>query len=228
MRILRREGLAGAATARGATVVVDVFRAYSAAAYAFAAGAVEIILAAEVDEAISIASGISDAVLMGEVGGVRPADFHLGNSPGELIAQPETVRGKTIVHRSSAGTRSARAALTGGAEPVYVASLVVASATAAAVAGRSAVTLVASGLSGTDPSEEDELCADLIAGLLRGDRQGLEAIGATVAATDRARYLTNAAFAHPDDVALCCDTDRFDFAMRAEETGGLVRVLPIG
>ena len=227
MQIRHVQGLAGAATAHAATVVIDVFRAFSAAAYAFAAGAPEIVLVEDVYEAVATAERFPGSILMGEVDGTKPTEFDLGNSPGEIVAQPELVRGRTIIHRSSAGTRSARTALGNGAHPLYVASLVVASATAAALAGESTVTLVSSGLSGTLPAEEDDLCADVIARLLRGDKTGLERVGPTTATTERAQYLREATFAHPDDVRLCCDTDRFDFAMRAEEIEDLVRVSAI-
>lgn len=224
MQIHRVAGIAGATTVHGATVVIDVFRAFSAAAYALAAGAPGIVLAAEVDEATAIASRFPDAVLMGEDRGIKPGNFDLGNSPGEISARPEAVRDKTVVHRSSAGTRCARAALDSGASPLYVASLVVASATASALKDESSITLVASGQLGTSPAAEDDACADLVTQLLHGDRRGLATVGTRVAALDRARYLTESSFAHPEDVRLCCDVDRFDFAMIAERTDGLVQV----
>ncbi len=205
-------------------MVIDVFRAFTAAAYAMAAGAEEIVLTSEVAEAIEIAAAIPGAVLMGEVTGIRPDEFALGNSPGEIVARPKAVKGRTVVHRSSAGTRCARAALGAGASPLYVASLVVASATAAALSGSPSVTIVASGDSGVRRAKEDDLAADLIEALLHGHRTGLATCGDQVAATDRAGFLNSSSFAHADDVALCSQTDRFSFAMRAETIDGLVRV----
>jgi 2-phosphosulfolactate phosphatase len=224
MDIRLAHGIAGAATATGATVVIDVFRAFSAAAYAFAVGADEIFLAEEVDEAQGIAAAIRGSVLMGEVSGVRPNGFTLGNSPGEIVDSPDTVKGKPVVHRSSAGTRCARAALAAGAGPLYVASLVVASATAAVLANESAVTIVASGESGVAASVEDEVCAEVIAGLLRRDRSRLRTSEAEISGCARAATLRSAAFAHADDVDLCAAADRFAFAMRVVERDGLVRV----
>jgi 2-phosphosulfolactate phosphatase len=224
MKLRHEFGILGASTATGPSIVIDVFRAFSAAAYAFAAGTNEIVLATEVDEARAIASSIPGAVLMGEVSGVRPAGFKLGNSPGEIVERPEIVAGRTIVHRSSAGTRCARAALDAGAYPLYIASLVVASATAQALAEQAAVTIVSSGESGVGVSVEDRICADLIADLLQGDSSHIESSASAVASCDRARTLQEASFAHPNDVALCANVDRFDFAMRTEEHDGLVRV----
>ena len=196
------------------------------AAYAFAAGAHRIVLAAEIDEAASLSSRLPGSVLMGEVNGVQPEGFDLGNSPGEIVSEPHLVRGRTVVHRSSAGTRCARAALSNGAGPLYVASLVVASATATAVAGGDVVTIVASGVAGTEPAAEDEICADLIAKQLLTGSADAAAAGDAVASHDRASYLSGASFAHPDDVRLCTAVDRFDFAMEVRQESELVVVSP--
>jgi 2-phosphosulfolactate phosphatase len=224
--IKHRSGLSGAATASGPTIVIDVFRAYSAAAYAFAAGADRILLAAEVQEAREIAAMVPDSILMGEVDGVRPEGFHLGNSPGEIQAEPELVSRRTVVHRSSAGTRCARAALDNRANPVFVSSLVVASATAAAVADQPEVTIVASGITGIARAEEDVICSDLITELLLTGTADCAAAGESVATHERARFLQASSFAHPDDVRLCSDVDRFAFAMQVEVERGMVTVRP--
>ncbi len=226
MIINRRTGLAGAASASGATVVIDVFRAFSAAAYALATGAQRIILAAEVTEATALAGAHPGSVLMGEVNGVRPEGFDLGNSPGEIVAEPHLVAGKTVIHRSSAGTRCARAALDNRAQPLYVASLVVATATAAAVAGHDEVTIIASGIGGLEAAAEDEICVDLIASQLMGATADPAAAGDAVASHERAHHLRRATFTHPEDVRLCAMVDRFSFAMQASPQDGVVVVTP--
>jgi len=224
--VRHRQGLDGAARALGATVVVDVFRAYSAAAYAFAAGAKRILLSAEVEEARRLAAAIPDSLLMGEVDGVRPAGFHLGNSPGEIVAEPHLVAGRTLIHRSSAGTRCALASIGNGARPVYLASLVVASATAAAVANQPEVTIVASGTGGIEHATEDDVCADLLESLLLTGRADTGAAADSVATSERAGFLAASSFAHPDDVRLCSEVDRFEFAMTARVQTGAVVVTP--
>ncbi len=227
MRITHTFGIAGAATATGATVVIDVFRAFSAAAYAFGVGAERIVLAEEVDEALALSKALPGSVLMGEDGGVRPVGFDFGNSPGEILADPESLAGKTIVHRSSSGTRCARTAIQSGAGPLYVASLGVASATAAALRIETGVTIVAAGLGGTDPAEEDTICARLLEQLLIEADPNLEQAGLEAAATERAATLRDADFTHPDDVRLCCVVDRFEFAMKATREDGLLIVRPV-
>lgn len=227
MQITHAFGIAGATTATGPTVVIDVFRAFSAAAYAFGVGAEEIVLAERVDEALDLSKALPGSVVMGEDGGVRPPGFDLGNSPGEILAEPAILAGRTIVHRSSSGTRCARAALQSGAEPLYVAGLVVTSATAAALRDESEVTIVAAGLRGNDTAEEDVLCALLLEQLLAGATPHLEQAGREVAATERAAALQDADFTHPDDVRLCCIVDRFKFAMQASREDGLLVVRPV-
>jgi 2-phosphosulfolactate phosphatase len=203
-------------------VIIDVFRAFSAAAYALDAGAKRLVLAETVDEATTLARSIPNAVLMGEVDGVRPDEFALGNSPGEIMADREALAGKTVVHRSTSGTRCARIAFANGAGPLYVASLVVASATARSLADSAEVTVVASGIGGIEPAAEDDICADVITELLLSGHADVAAASERVADHDRAAALRAAWFAHPDDIALCTVGDRFDFAMEArQEQGGL-------
>lgn len=227
MIIQQAAGVSGAATATGPTIIIDVFRAYSAAAYAFDADAAGLILTREVDGARQLAKTIPNSVLMGEVDGVRPEGFSLGNSPGEIVTNPDLVSGKTIIHRSSAGTQCALAALDNGAGPVLVSSLVVASATVAALEDFAEVTIVSSGLGGIDLAEEDMICAQLLADLLLGGKPDPAASAEAVAATSRATELARSSFAHPDDVALCSAVDRFSFAMLAAKDGGVVRVSPL-
>lgn len=220
-------GLAGAAASTGPTVVIDVFRAFTTAAHAFAAGADRIVLADDIDEALLLGKAIPGSIVMGEDRGVMPPGFELNNSPGQIAADPARVRGRTLVHRTTAGTRCARAAFESGAGPILGGSLVVASATAAALAEASRVTVVVSGLSGSAPAEEDQIAAEALAAALTGDRAPLAAAGPRVAATDRAHELEAAGFIHPDDIRLCSEVDRFDFAMEARAEAGLLVLRPV-
>jgi 2-phosphosulfolactate phosphatase len=213
--------LDGAAVARGATVVIDVFRAFTTAAFALDAGADRVVLAADVDEARSLAASIAGSVLAGEVGGARPEGFDLGNSPAEVL-RLGPFDGTTMVLRTSAGTRALLAARGAGAAPLVAGSLVVASATAASLIAEPEVTLVVSGWNGAEEAEEDEACADLISLVLGGDRPNLAQVRRRVAEGDGARRLASAAWADPDDLELCLDIDRFDFFMPSMADGDRV------
>ena len=79
--------------ATGTVVVIDVVRAFTTAAFAFAAGAREVVLTDSVEEAFALrdrfrgaAGGRLTCLLMGEVGGEPIEGFDLGNSPAALAA----------------------------------------------------------------------------------------------------------------------------------------------
>jgi len=216
MKIHRRHGLTGAGQAIGATAVIDTFRAFTTAAFAQAGGVGTHLLVATLDQARSLRTEHPTALVCGEDRGVTPPDFDLGNSPAEILGLE--LDGKTLIQRTSAGTRCVIAAL--GSEQatiVYPTSLVVASATAGALLGSNEITLVASGRFGTEPATEDDLTADFIASVVEGSAEpNPSGTSEAVRSSDSALRLESSQWAHLDDVALCSDIDRFDFAMRAD------------
>ncbi len=112
----------------GAVVVVDVIRAFTTAAYAFASGAAEIYLVGTVDEALAFKAAQPGSLAMGEERGLRPNGFDFPNSPAKVRAAD--LDGRTLVQRTSAGTQGVVRAV--DASRLWAASLVVASATARA------------------------------------------------------------------------------------------------
>src|SRR5258706_655200 len=161
--------LEGAARASGVVAIIDVFRAFTTAAVAFANGATRITMVASVDEALALRSQGIGQICMGEVGGRPVEDFDFGNSPFEL--SQADLSGLAIIQRTSAGTQGI---VTGAkaAQHMLAASLVTASATARAMrsvaSGR--ITLVAMGEEGKQRSSEDEICALYLRNLLEGRR----------------------------------------------------------
>jgi 2-phosphosulfolactate phosphatase len=207
---------------RGVVVAVDVLRAFTTAAYAFAGGAAEIWLVAGVDEAIALGRQIPDALVIGEEHGRRPAGFDLSNSPVE-IANAD-LDGRVLVQRTSAGTQGVIAAT--GADRLFAASLVCASATAAAIndAGLGAPTYVITGRfpDALDGGEDDVLTAHFIEAVRLGDTADPAAVAAGVAATPEAAHTLAAGdgHVHRDDVVFATSVDRFDFAMEVERVNG--------
>ena len=86
-------------------VVIDVIRAFTTAAFAFAKMAKKIILVSTVEEAFSLKKSNPDYLLMGEVGGLPIKGFDFGNSPIEI--GKGNLSGETLVQRTSAGTQGA-------------------------------------------------------------------------------------------------------------------------
>ena len=118
--------LQGARTASGVAVVIDVFRAFTTAAFCVAAGAREIVLVKDPEEALAMKERDRDLFLTGEVGG-RPIDgFDVGNSPSHIVGLD--LSGRRVVQRTSGGTQGVVAAAAVARE-VVLGSLVIASAT---------------------------------------------------------------------------------------------------
>ena len=205
---------------RGVAVVVDVLRAFSFSAYALGAGAERLILMDDLDATLELASRIPGA-LAGKDG--RPAEgFELFNSPGQVMERTD-LGGRTIVHRTSAGTIGAVAVRR--AAHVYGASFVVAEATVRRVleVQPSRVTFVITGDDGR--SEEDLACAEYLRARLDGDRPDPSPyLTRAEAAGQRLRRAVELGYegVHADDVDLCLDIDRFDFALRAQDQDGLL------
>lgn len=231
--------LATCGAAAGAVVVIDVLRAFTTAAFAFAAGAREIVLVSTVDEALALRERLPGALAMGEVGGLAVAGFDFSNSPADLVGQD--LGGRTLIQRTSAGTQGVVRSVS--AELLLASSFVCAGATARYLRelAPERVAFVITGDYGSAggagdlgrggypidmraDGDEDAACADYLAALLRAD------------SPDPAPYLRRVrestpgrAFADParpefpsEDLDYCADLDRFDFAMLVERRDGLL------
>ncbi|HKA66842.1 MAG TPA: 2-phosphosulfolactate phosphatase [Solirubrobacterales bacterium] len=221
MRIVDAAGVEGAQEARGAVVVIDVFRAFTVSAYALAGGAREVIYAADLERAREVAASIPGAVLCAEVDGLPVEGVPISNSPTMIAAAD--LAGRTLVQRSSAGVQSLAAAT--GAEHLFAAGLVVAGATAREVLALEPelITLVAS----RPDHPEDGACAAYLAGLLEGRTADLEALLAPLRASSRFAELAQGGVPGfpATDLELALAVDRFDFPLPVERAGdGLLRV----
>ncbi len=84
-------------------IVVDLFRATTNIATLFAAGVTRLTAAATIEDARALAAA-RRALLCGEVGGLAPAGFDLGNSPVE--ARTAAVAGREAVLFTTNGSRA--------------------------------------------------------------------------------------------------------------------------
>jgi 2-phosphosulfolactate phosphatase len=104
VRIEVADHVAGASAARGIAIVIDVFRAFSVAPHAIAAGASRVLPVGAVEEAIALRASIPEALLDRRASCARAyLGFDAGNSPTEVIALP--LAGRTLVHTTHAGTQ---------------------------------------------------------------------------------------------------------------------------
>jgi 2-phosphosulfolactate phosphatase len=206
--------LEGAKRATGIIAVIDVFRAFTTAAVAFANGAEKIIMVSRVEEALSLRANGTGQICMGEVGGRAPPEFDYGNSPFEITGVDFT--GKTLIQRTSAGTQGMTAANPDC--PRFAASLVTASATARAMAACATdrITLVAMGQDGEDRTDEDEVCAIHLRNLLQGRPGNRAAVQNLILAGGEVNRFHDPSrpHLHQEDVQIALDIDRYDFAIR--------------
>ncbi len=156
----------GAKQAEGLTVIIDVFRAFSLECYLYDMGVKDIRPIGSVDAAFALHNEIPDSVLIGERQGKKCDGFDFGNSPSTIV--PEAVKGKTILHTTSAGTQGIVNATK--ATEIITGSLVNAKAVAAYIKKKQpqTVSLVCMGNGGVYPAAEDELCAGYIKSLVEG------------------------------------------------------------
>lgn len=214
-------GITDLAETPAVAVVVDVMRAFTVAAWAFARGAEKIILAESLEEALALKAGHPQWLALKD--GPASPEFDAVNSPGLL--RTLELGGRTVVQKTTAGTVGALAVK--DASLVLCASFVVAEATAQLLRVRAcdSATFVVTGEEGN--AEEDLACAQYIAGMVGARMDAAEFLQRAAdsrAAAELAQGVRGGA--HPDDVALCLELDRFSFAMVATLEDSLMVLRP--
>jgi len=208
--------LDGARAAKGLTVVIDVFRAFSLECYLIAGGAREIIPVADSAKARALKAGNPELILAGERHGFKLPGFDLGNSPTQ--AEAMDVRGKTVVHTTSAGTQGIENAW--NATELLTGSLVNAAAIAQYIRKRQpeTVSLVCMGIETRKIAPEDLLCAEYIQSLLLERPFPVAERAAALRFTSGARFFLpeQQADCPSRDFELCTAVDRFPFVLRVE------------
>lgn len=208
----------GAKKAKGLTVIIDVFRAFSLECYLYEMGVKEIRPVGTIEEALRMRDAISDSVLVGERGGKKCEGFDFGNSPSTI--SKEDVEGKTIIHTTSAGTQGIVNAK--GASEIITGSLVNAKAVAEYILAAQAeeVSLVCMGNAGIRPAAEDELCANYIKSILEGkELSDLEQRVANLQTNGGEHFFDeNQQDVFPkEDFWMCTKCNQFPFVIRMEK-----------
>ena len=206
----------GAKKAKGVTVVIDVFRAFTVEAYLTSRGAEKIIPIGDINFAYNYKKENPDALLVGERHGKMCEGFDFGNSPSQIEQFDFT--GKTVIHTTSAGTQGIANAT--NSDIVLTGSLTNARAVAEYIKSLNPenVSLVCMGLEAKTETEEDTLCARYIKSILEGKPLALEADIESLKETSGAKFFDKAqADVFPEeDFYMCTDLDRFNFVMKLE------------
>ena len=211
--------LEGADRAKGTAVVIDVFRAFSLECYLFSRGVEKIYAVGARDTAWELKQAHPDYVMVGERGGIILPGFDFGNSPSQT--EHADLKGKTVVHTTSAGTQGLVHACAAGAEEILTGSLVNASAIAAYLKKKAPeyISLICMGNSGTSPAPEDELCGRYIRSLLTGEEfdMGQEIRKLVEEPSVQKFFDPEQKEVFPvKDFILCMEYDRFPFVLRAK------------
>jgi 2-phosphosulfolactate phosphatase len=215
MKVEILEFVKGAREAKGIAVIIDVFRAFSVACYAFDSGAVRIIATSEVTEAFKLRKTYKSSVLVGERDEKKIEGFDFGNSPTEIIKADLT--GKTVIQTTTAGTQGLINATQ--ADAVLTGSMVNAGAIIRYIKtiNPEHVSLVAMGYRATESAAEDLMCAEMIASELSGTKfiPGNRIADLQNGSGKRFFNPANLEFSPPTDFFLCTMLNRFDFILKA-------------
>ena len=216
----------GAKQADGLAVVIDVFRAFSLECWLYAMGAAEIRPVGEISEALAWREKDPGCILIGERHGRKLDGFDFGNSPSTVA--PEAIRGKRIIHTTSAGTQGVTNAVHAG--EILTGCFLNAHAVAGYIRKQNPgkVSLVCMGKAGLEPAEEDELCALYLKSLLDGETMTDidERLQALRTGGGRHFFDPELQEVFPEkDFGMCIDRDRFHFVIRVEkDRDGLISV----
>ena len=213
----------GAKEARGLTVIIDVFRAFTVETYLMRNHAEKIIPVSGIDFAFEYRKTHPDAILCGERKGIIVEGFDYGNSPTQIEHVDFT--GKTVIHTTSAGTQGIANAV--HADEIIGGNLVAAKAIAAYIKQKNpeVVSLVCMGLAGGRMTDEDELCGAYIKSLLEGNPlPDLYERVQNLKNTDGAKFFEEKrqAVFPKRDFRLCTDVNSCNFVLRLKkdpETG---------
>ncbi len=214
--------LEGARQARGLTIVIDVFRAFSTACYACAQGAGPVLPVDTVEEAFRLKTLFPEALLIGERNEQKPAGFDFGNSPTHLLNV--NIRGKRIIHTTSSGTRGIVNATS--ADIILTGSFVNASAIVRYIrkVDPAVLSLVCMGYACEYPTDEDTLCAEYLRNELTGQLNDWESMKKKIKEGSGARFFEekSQSWAPASDFDLCLQPSKFNFILKVANEENLV------
>ena len=213
--------LEGARKAQGLTVIIDVFRAFSTACYAFDRGIQRIYPVGDLEKAYQLKQQNPAFILVGERNEQKPKGFDFGNSPSQLLES--NLDGKIMVHTTSSGTQGIANAQEAG--EIITGSFVNAQAIINYIRRQNPakVSLVCMGYSCQYPTDEDTLLGVYIKNELEGKTNDFTAMVEQIRTGDGARFFSpeKQEWAPKADFDLCLSLNRFNFVLKVEQENGV-------
>jgi 2-phosphosulfolactate phosphatase len=207
MKINILYGIEGAKEAEGITVIVDVFRAATTAAYIFAGRAKYIIPVTRKEEAFRIKEENPSYILIGEENCIKIKGFDYGNSPSQLVKA--NLKDKIIVQRTTNGVPGIINAEKAG--EIIFGTFCIASAIRDYIISSSYKTVSIVAMDG--PDTEDELFANYLKELITGGKPEIKPIIDYLNNNEsvKTRCANTLIPEFKEDVKLCLKVDTFDF-----------------
>ncbi|MFH1404434.1 MAG: 2-phosphosulfolactate phosphatase [Candidatus Altiarchaeota archaeon] len=225
MEIKVKSLLDGAKEAAGLTVMIDVFRAFTTAAYVMNNNADRIMPVGGVENSFRIKKENPDYILMGERKGVKIDGFDYGNSPHAIRDVDFT--GKTVILTTSAGTQGIVNAE--NADEIILGNFVCMKAIIGYIrkSDSRVVTLVPLGHFGMVKNDEDEMCASYMKKSLEGREPDFNEVKECIRASKSgSRFFDDTKPEFPqEDFELSMDLNRFDFVLKVMKTDEGERII---
>lgn len=210
--------LEGAKQAKGLTVIIDVFRAFSVASFVLANGAERIIPIGDLSLAYKLKEENPDFILIGEREGKPQKGFEYGNSPFEI--KNVNFKGKTVIQTTSSGTQGIANAK--NADEIIAGNFTTANAIITCIKKKNPeqVSLVGMGHSLKTIAAEDLACAKYIKNALEKNESynNIKKIKEKLKEDPTYKRFVdpNITWVPEEDFELCLDINRFNFIIKAE------------
>ena len=206
----------GAKQAKGLTIIIDVFRAFTTACYIMGNGARRIIPVDNIDIAYRLKRKNPDFILIGERKERIQPGFNYGNSPTHI--EYVNFTGKIVVQTTSAGTQGIYNAK--NAEEIITGSFVNAQAIVNYIKIKNPlhVSLVCMGYECLEPTDEDTFCAEYIRNTLENIKTEFNKMVNIVRNGAGKRFFIsqNQEFSPKNDFHLCMRLNKFNFILKTE------------
>ncbi|WP_105615870.1 2-phosphosulfolactate phosphatase [Vallitalea okinawensis] len=216
MEIKTLQLLDGAKQAKGLTVIIDVFRAFTVECFLFHQGVHRVYAVSSIEKALVMKKENPDVILIGERNGFLLDGFHYGNSP-HYLNLATNLKAKTIVHTTSAGTQGIVHATL--ADEIITGSFANAKAISEYIKANNydRVSLVCMGNNTKWEAKEDTLCAKYIEALLTYRDFNLNDLKAIMRNQGGERFFNkDTQDSQPkEDFDLCLEPDQFNFVIQA-------------
>ncbi|WP_425364564.1 2-phosphosulfolactate phosphatase [Candidatus Tisiphia endosymbiont of Mystacides longicornis] len=195
-------------------VVIDVFRAFTTAAYVLDHNPVTYILASDSAVVSRLISNFNNPVLIGKSEKGANLIYDVPNSPTRV--QDITIVGKNVLHRTAAGASGIL--LAKEANIVLAAGFINASATAEYIKTlpNTEIIIIPMGHEGNTPSLEDNICAEYIKALIHGKKLELIKFLPILQEGSGKYFFSQDQWQYPkEDFFRCLEVDRFNFIIKA-------------